>query len=348
MRLPFKQFFKRRFYNSKAHLARELGRTNVFSMPFGTRTSTAPNNPQAEKRALIAGWFTFKNNKATFGDSRAMEVTAAWLHEAGIPFDVVGEEGNRVPGVSWETLDPSAYTIFIFVCGPWWGAPRILDRFSHCLKIGIDLTLNGSGTLGFDVVIPRDGLGEENPDLALASHNVPVPVVGVALVHPQPFYASRQRHAHVQAVVDAFVASGTVAPLFLDTLLMHNPGKLTTADQFASLVARTDVVLTTRLHGLVFALSSGVPAVAIDPVAGGAKVSAQARALGWPVILPGESLSCDELEAEVHRCASGVLADEVERCRVRALAALDVLKGRFLDAVRSGATGTGLKGPAAL
>ena len=52
------------------------------------------------------------------------------------------------------------------------------------------------------------------------------------------------------------------------------------------MIARSDVVVTTRLHGLVLALKNGVPALAVDPVAGGAKVAAQAAAWGWPVLLP--------------------------------------------------------------
>ena len=55
-----------------------------------------------------------------------------------------------------------------------------------------------------------------------------------------------------------------------------------TAAEVESLIARVDVVVTTRLHGLVLALKNGVPAVAVDPVRGGAKVCRQAQTLGWP------------------------------------------------------------------
>jgi polysaccharide pyruvyl transferase WcaK-like protein len=51
-------------------------------------------------------------------------------------------------------------------------------------------------------------------------------------------------------------------------------------------IARADVVVTTRLHGLVLALKQGVPVLAVDPVAGGARVATQAAAWGWPVLLP--------------------------------------------------------------
>lgn len=284
-------------------------------------------------RALVAGWFSFPDNKATFGDSRAMDVVCRWLREAHIPFDVAGNAANRVPGIPWDVVDPAAYTIFVFVCGPWWGNPAILSRFRHCLKVGIGLTVHGQDRMGFDVVIPRDGLGEENPDLALAASPAFVPVAGIALVHPQPPYGDRQRHARVQAVVDEVLAGGAVAPLFLDTLLAGNPGRLTHADQFSSLVQRTDVIVTTRLHGLVFALACGVPAVAIDPIAGGAKVAAQARALGWPVTLAGEAVDAATLADRVAECVAGRFAADLERCRRDADAALAAVRGRFLAAL---------------
>jgi hypothetical protein len=47
---------------------------------------------------------------------------------------------------------------------------------------------------------------------------------------------------------------------------------------------------------MVLALRAGTPALAVDPVAGGAKVSAQARACGWPALVPAERLEVSELD----------------------------------------------------
>jgi hypothetical protein len=49
----------------------------------------------------------------------------------------------------------------------------------------------------------------------------------------------------------------------------------------------------------VLALKQGVPVLAVDPVAGGAKVATQAAAWGWPVLLPRSGspvLDQDELD----------------------------------------------------
>jgi exopolysaccharide biosynthesis predicted pyruvyltransferase EpsI len=65
-----------------------------------------------------------------------------------------------------------------------------------------------------------------------------------------------------------------VRPAPLDTRLDSRDWRLcSTAEAFMSLVPRLEVVVTTRLHGLVLALPAGVPALAIDPVAGGGKVT---------------------------------------------------------------------------
>jgi len=44
-------------------------------------------------------------------------------------------------------------------------------------------------------------------------------------------------------------------------------------------------VVPARVHGRVLARRAGVPALAVDPIAGGGKVSAQAAALGWPAVV---------------------------------------------------------------
>ena len=76
----------------------------------------------------------------------------------------------------------------------------------------------------------------------------------------------------------------------IDTRLDSNAGGLRTPREIDSLIARMDVVVTTRLHGMVLALKNGVPAVVVDPIEGGAKITRQAEVLRWPVL---SSDACD-------------------------------------------------------
>ena len=94
----------------------------------------------------------------------------------------------------------------------------------------------------------------------------------------------------------------------VDTRLAHGDWRSpATAEQVEAVIARADVVVTTRLHGLVLALKQGVPALAVDPVAGGAKVAAQAAVWGWPVLLARSGnpvLDRDELDRRWAWCRS--------------------------------------------
>ena len=91
--------------------------------------------------------------------------------------------------------------------------------------------------------------------------------------------------------------------------------------QVEALVARADVVVSMRLHGLVLGPKSGRPVVACDPIAGGVKVTRQAVALDWPVVLPAEDVAADTLDAALTRCLSGGLDGAVAGARVRGVAA---------------------------
>jgi polysaccharide pyruvyl transferase WcaK-like protein len=82
-------------------------------------------------------------------------------------------------------------------------------------------------------------------------------------------------------------------------------------DQVEALIRRADLVVSMRLHGLVLGLKHGRPVISVDPVAGGAKVAAQARALGWPLVLPGEAITPAALDAALDRCVSGELLGAV-------------------------------------
>jgi hypothetical protein len=245
-------------------------------------------------RALVAGWFSFEGRKATFGDVHAMEVVRPWLEELDCPYDIAGQPQNRVDGVDINLIDPKEYSIFIFVCGPWGGGGSLLQRFSHCLKIGVDLSIRNSSH-GFDLIFPREFASTHAPDLAFDAKSNEVDVVGVALVHPQPAFGERQRHAEVQMAVDRYFESSGAARIQLDTLLHENTAGIEGVAQLEAMIRRVDVVITSRLHGLVYSLKNGIPAVAIDPIAGGAKLTSQASALNWPILLEGDGIDSGKI-----------------------------------------------------
>ncbi len=72
--------------------------------------------------------------------------------------------------------------------------------------------------------------------------------------------------------INKLIQSREMVTVPIDTRLDTNSSRLRSAAEVESLIARMDLVITTRLHGLVLALKNGVPAVAIDPIPGGFKI----------------------------------------------------------------------------
>ena len=111
------------------------------------------------------------------------------------------------------------------------------------------------------------------------------------------------------------------------------PNVLRTAAEVEALIARMDVVLTTRLHRAVLELKNSVPVVAVDSVLGGAKFADQAKVVGWPVYLV-ERLQRDELQAALRLCLTPEARLQARECADRAAAKVRELGAAFQDEFR--------------
>ncbi|MBU6534319.1 polysaccharide pyruvyl transferase family protein [Streptomyces mayonensis] len=249
-------------------------------------------------RILVTGWFSFLHGEATAGDVLALHRVEEVLRGAGLAHDVVWSPGFRADGTHFSEVDPAAYSRLLFVCGPVHG-PQVEElhrRFAHCVRIAVGVSVvdpASPAVTGFDRVLARDGSGSgPGLDLSARAPGLPrVPVVGVVLTHGQHEYGGRRRHAEVAAGLTRWLAGKDCARLELETRLDAHDWRLCgTPAQLESVLARLDLVVTDRLHGLVLALRAGVPALVVDPVTGGAKVTAQAHACGWPAVVAAERL----------------------------------------------------------
>ena len=104
--------------------------------------------------------------------------------------------------------------------------------------------------------------------------------------------------------IDRLLESSAVVRLDVDTRLVPNPLALRSPEEIESLIARLDVVVSTRLHAMVHALKHGVPVLAIDPIARGGKVLAQARSIGWPIVFSAGTLDDAELRRALEYCST--------------------------------------------
>jgi len=261
--------------------------------PVGGATSGRP-----ARRVLVTGWFSVPDGEITAGDLLARDAAVADLERLGEAFDVAMTRTfapDDDASVDLERVDPGGYDVVLWVCGPARGRQlqRVADRFPSARLVGVDVSVV-DGLAPLHVALARDGEGEPRPDTSLLVPVPPVPVVGLCAAHAQREYGDRQRHDVVHDVVLPALASapgpgGPPAVVPFDTrLATGEPHVPSTPAQVEALLRRFDVVVSSRLHGVVLALKNGVPVVALDPVEGGAKVAAQGRALGWPVLLPHE------------------------------------------------------------
>ncbi|MER5214430.1 polysaccharide pyruvyl transferase family protein [Streptomyces sp. NPDC002838] len=254
-------------------------------------------------RILLTGWFSFRDGEATAGDVLALRRVEDVLGPAGIPYEVVWSPGFRPGAPHLDQVRPEDYSHLVFVCGPLHG-PQVEElhrRFAHCVRIAVGTSVVEAGTAavtGFHRVLARDAPdAEPGRDLSARAPAGPErPVVGVILTHGQHEYGRQRRHGQVADEVTRWLAGQDCARLELDTRLDTHDWRLSaTPEQLESVLARLDLVVTDRLHGLVLALRAGIPALAVDPVAGGAKVTAQAHACGWPALVPAEGLDAGRL-----------------------------------------------------
>ncbi len=248
-------------------------------------------DPGRPGRVLVTGWPSFLHGEATAGDVLAMEAVRRTLESAGLPCDLAWSPVLRPGGPALNDCPPERYTHLVFTCGParGWQIEGLHERYRDCRRIAVGVSVidpADPAVTGFHAVLPRDAPGRDaQVDLAAAVPVAPVPVAAVILANEQPEYASRAQHGRVTEALAGWLVTADCARIFLDTRLGTGQWRTpATAAQVESAVARADVVITTRLHGLVLALKNGVPVLAVDPVAGGAKVAAQAAGWDWPVL----------------------------------------------------------------
>ena len=176
----------------------------------------------------------------------------------------------------------------------------------------------------------RDSDAIVRPDMVFASPYVATPVVGVCLVED---YDGADT-ARANRLIEQLVADREVSVVRIDTRLDANETGLRTPREIEALIARMDVVITTRLHGMVLALKHQRPVVAIDPELGGMKIRRQAEMLGWPVVFDFEAVTIDQLRAGFEFCLTAAAVNQASRCRELALPAVERLRVEFMAAMK--------------
>ena len=289
-------------------------------------------------RVLVTGWFSFDEVIATVGDELGADVVVGWLRELGVDHDVAWAP-DLGRGPHWRDVDPADYTHLVFVSGPLMDMPLLREltaAFAHAQRWAVNVSVVPDDARPlFHQVWERDGAGTTRPDLATGTTTPDVPVVAVAFAPAQEEYGPRSQAAEVRATIEGWLRARAMPWFELDMDLFDKPYERFPA-QVEALIRRADVVVSMRLHALVLGIAHGVPVIACDAIVGGAKVSAQAAALGWPVVLRAGEIDPTTLDAALEHALSGTLTGELAEGRRRGAAGNAQAREWFTGLVTSG------------
>jgi len=289
-------------------------------------------------RVLVAGWFSFDEVIATVGDELGADVVVGWLTEEGIAHDVAWAP-YLGRGVDWRDVDPADYTHLVFVSGPISDTQLLREltgTFAAAQRWAVNVSVvSPAGRAMFDRVWERDAPELARPDLAVATTTGDLPVVAVAFAPAQEEYGERSQADRVRSAIEEWLATRAL-PWFEVTMDLFEKPHPRHPAQVEALIRRADVVVSMRLHALVLGLAHGVPVVACDAVVGGAKVTAQAGALGWPLLLGAEDVTAAALDDALGQALSGRLAAEVTAAQERGRQGNERARTWFSEALRSG------------
>ncbi len=289
-------------------------------------------------KILVAGWFSFEQMGASAGDLLARDLVCQWLKDAGHSYDIA-VMAPFTDGITWSDTSPDEYAALIFVCGPFGNGPPLTEFFKHFERvplIGVNLTMlqDLSEWNPFEMLFERDSSVTARPDLVFLTEQKRVPVAGLILVHAQKEYGDRAMHQIAGEALQRLIDVHELAVVPIDTRLDQNETGLRTPAEVESLIARMDVVITTRLHGMVMALKNGVPALVVDPIAGGAKIMRQARAIDWPMAFSADTLSEEGLREALGFCLSSAGKTRALQTREMAREKLRGVRDQFLTGLR--------------
>lgn len=294
-------------------------------------------------KCLVAGWFSFEQMGATAGDLIARDVLCARLRRAGIPYDVALAH-PFAGGVDWRTVCPEAYSDVVFVCGPLgngWPVTAFFERFSGKRISGLNVSMLQplEEWNPFHLLLERDSNRAIHPDITFSGQHHAIPVAGIILVHPQKEYGKRSMHAVAHERIRELLQQCRVAAVEIDTCLFDNKNGFHTPEEVESMIAKMDLVITTRLHGTVLALKHGIPVLPIDPISGGAKITMQVRTLGWPLLFGEHNLQPADLRRAFDFCLTEEARVLAKQCSRRACGQLDHLLEEFMSVLLQEAPG---------
>lgn len=243
---------------------------------------------------------------ATIGDLQAVDNLSDALTAKGCAHQIITNPSLALP----HRLVPDLFDLrkkiqkIVFVCGPLVHNRELVDflsihRKSKKIAVGVSVVSHQRRMSElFDAVIARDGTEDPFFDIAVTEFKPPrlpeerLGKVGLCLRGPQSEYGRDTCESQkAESLLRLLISELGLKMVDIDTVIRPE----NRADEIIQKFRDVDMVLTTRLHGSLFGLSEGKPILAIDQIAGGAKVSSFLKKIEWPYIFQAGNTSVDEL-----------------------------------------------------
>ena len=197
-----------------------------------------------------------------------------------------------------------------FVCGPIVYNRELVDflsvhRRAKKLAVGVSVIARQHAmTELFDFIIARDGTHEQHFDIAVVDYEPPAlrnrrfTKVGLCLRGAQSEYGRNIcQNEKSDGMLRGLAHELNLETLEIDTVI----GPDNSPSQILEKFEAVDIILTTRLHGSLFGLSKAKPIIAVDQIAGGAKVTSVLNAIEWPYVFQSNTISLNDLKNCVER-----------------------------------------------
>lgn len=261
------------------------------------------------RRVLVIWYGSFAHG--TIGDLLSMESVVTYLHALGHQVSHATDLNVEIPGcqrIDWRTVDAASFDCVVFVCGPILKSHvhlrKLFSRFSFSPIAGVGVSLLSHNP--FQVVFARQGGNKDYGDVAIVApkplrteglNHKRSPKIGVVLSGKQGEYGAERC---LWKETETLVLRTALAAI------CDNQGNITHIEnhlvrsgispyEIEQQYSECDLIITSRFHGGIEALRSGVPFIAIDQIKGGAKVVPLLSQLGWPYVYKVDNVNLDEI-----------------------------------------------------
>ncbi len=263
------------------------------------------------KIIILAFWGSWSHDRSymTIGDVRSVEGVGLRLESIGFNVCVLYENGiypgNKIRSIAYDEIVIANTLGFVFICGPlhaYGKANEFFAAFHEIPRIAVNVSkvpIDFAVEAHFDLIVWRDSADVRTFDNAM-DPRAGEPVlkeevrsgIGVCLVSDQGEYGEAGKlSTKVKELIYDALEKTRENSFDISTILGSRNIKDVELEFF-----RPELIITTRLHGSLFALGHETPVIAIDQIRGGAKVSRiVGDELGWPYTYKIDNLNLNEI-----------------------------------------------------